>query len=89
MGEMAKRHGDVQKIAIPRPQSIDLEQVNQRVKGLGNIYVKYKSVEQARYARKEFVKQMFSERAVACSYFSERKFEDGDLDIVERIIIDF
>ena len=50
--EMAGRHGDVLKIMIPRPLEIDLEEVKRRVKGLGYIFIKYKSVEQARYARK-------------------------------------
>ena len=49
---MAGRHGDVHKIVIPRPLEIDLEEVKRRVKGLGYIFIKYKSVEQARYARK-------------------------------------
>jgi len=58
--EMANRHGDVFKIVIPKPAEIDLEEVKRRVKGLGFVFIKYKSVEQARYARKEFIKQMFS-----------------------------
>jgi len=57
--EMANRHGDVLKIVIPKPAEIDLEEVKRRVKGLGFVFIKYKSVEQARYARKEFIKQMF------------------------------
>lgn len=50
--EVAKRHGDVVKIVIPRPMEIDLEEVKKRVKGLGYIFIKYKTVEQAKYARK-------------------------------------
>lgn len=49
---MAKRHGDVLKVTIPRPAEIDLEALTKRVKGLGFVFIKYKSVEQARYARK-------------------------------------
>ena len=49
---MAKRHGDVIKVIIPRPREIDLEEVSRRVKGLGFVYIKYRTVDQARYARK-------------------------------------
>lgn len=59
------------------------------MKGLCYIFLKYKNVEQARYARKEFVKTMFSNRSVTCSYFPEKKFDEGELDVIERIIIDF
>lgn len=67
--EMAKRFGDVVKVTIPRPMEIDLEEVKKRVKGLGYVFIKYRTVEYARFARKEFIKQMFSDRSVACSYF--------------------
>ena len=87
--EMAKRFGDVEKMVIPRPMEIDLEEVKRRVKGLGFIFIKYRTVEQARYARKEFIKKMFSDRTVACSYFPEKKLEEGDLDPVEKVVIDF
>ena len=50
--DMAKRHGDILKILIPRPLEIDLTEVQQRVKGLGLVFIKYKTVEQAKYARK-------------------------------------
>ena len=86
---MAKRHGDVVKVLVPRPLEIDLEEVKKRVKGLGFIFIKYRTVEQARYARKEFTKQMFSDRSVACSYFSEKRFDVGELDPIDKIVIDF
>jgi hypothetical protein len=54
--------------------------VKKRVKGLGYIFIKYKTIEQAKYARKEFIKQMFSDRSVACSYFNEKRFDEGELD---------
>ena len=50
--EMAKRHGTVLKVIIPKPAEIDLEEVKRRVKGLGFVFIKYKTLEQARYARK-------------------------------------
>jgi hypothetical protein len=87
--EMAKRFGEVLKLTIPRPAEIDLEVVAQRVKGLGFVFIKYRSVEQAKYARKEFIKQMFSDRSVACSYFPEDRFDEGELDPVEKIVIDY
>lgn len=86
---MAKRYGDVQKLVIPRPLEIDLEVVQKRVKGLGYIFIKYARVDQAKYARKQFIKQMFSDRSVACSYFSEDRFEKGELDPIEKVVIDF
>jgi hypothetical protein len=49
---MSKRHGDVLRVIIPRPMEIDLEEVKKRVKGLGYVFIKYRTVEQARYARK-------------------------------------
>lgn len=70
--DMAKRFGDVIKIVIPRPHEIfDLEQVRTRVKGLGYIFIEYKTVEQAIFARKQFVQKQFSGRSVACSFFNE------------------
>jgi hypothetical protein len=89
VNEMAKRHGDVIRVIVPRPMEIDLEEVKKRVKGLGYVFIKYRTVEQARYARKEFIKCMFSDRSVACSFFPEKKFDEGDLDFLEKIIIDF
>ena len=41
---MAKRHGDILSVMIPRPMEIDLEEVKTRVKGLGYIFIKYKTV---------------------------------------------
>lgn len=41
---MAKRHGDVIKIVIPRPREIDLEDVIKRVKGLGYIFIEYRTI---------------------------------------------
>jgi hypothetical protein len=32
---------------------------------------------------------MFNERSVACSYFNEQRFEEGELDLAEKVIIDF
>jgi hypothetical protein len=32
---------------------------------------------------------MFSEKSVSCGFFSEKKFEEGELDVIDRIIIDF
>lgn len=86
---MAKRHGDVVRVVIPRPMEIDLEEVKKRVKGLGYIFVKYRTVDQAKYARKEFIKQNFSERSVACGFFSEKKLDEGELDVSDKVIIDF
>lgn len=61
VSDMAKRFGDVLQIVIPRPhQVIDLEEVQKRVKGLGYIFIKYKTADQAKYARKEFIKLNFS-----------------------------
>lgn len=42
---MAKRFGDVKKTIIPRPhQVIDLQSVQDRVKGLGYIFIEYKNI---------------------------------------------
>lgn len=59
------------------------------MKGLGYIFIKYRTVEQAKYARKEFIKQMFSDRSVACGFFPEKNLEQGELDVIDRIVIDF
>ena len=70
MLEMAKRFGDVIKVVIPRPHEvIDLQSVQERVKGLGLIFVEYKTIEQAIFARKQFVQKQFSGRSVACAFF--------------------
>ena len=50
--DMAKRFGDVVKLNIPRPMEIDLEEVGRRVKGLGYVFIKYRTSDQAHYARK-------------------------------------
>jgi hypothetical protein len=86
---MAKRHGEVIRVVIPRPMEIDLEEVVRRVKGLGYIFIKYKTADQAKYARKEFIKAMFSGQSVACSYFSEKRFDEDELDPIEKVVIDF
>ena len=49
---MAKRLGDVVEVIVPRPKEIDLEVVQTRVRGLGFVFIKYKRVEQARFARR-------------------------------------
>ena len=68
---MAKRFGDVKKVIIPRPhQVIDLQSVQDRVKGLGYIFIEYKTVEQSIFARKQFIQKQFSGRTVACSFFN-------------------
>lgn len=55
---MAKRFGDVLKVVIPRPhETINLELAPTRVKGLGLIFIQYKSISQAMYARREFIKK--------------------------------
>lgn len=56
---MAKRYG-VMKVIIPPPHEVfDLEEVRTRVKGLGYIFVEYKTVEQAIFARKSLCKNSF------------------------------
>jgi hypothetical protein len=68
--DMAKRYGDVVRVIIPRPHEvINLEEVQKRVKGLGYIFIEYKTVEQAIFARKQFVQKQFSGRSVACGFF--------------------
>ena len=68
--DMAKRFGDVKGLYIPRPHEvIDLQEVQTRVKGLGYIFVEYKTLEQAVFARKQFIQKQFSNRSVACSFF--------------------
>jgi hypothetical protein len=53
---MAKRFGDVVSIVIPRPHEIiNLQEVQNRVKGLGLIFIEYKDVNQAKFARNQLV----------------------------------
>jgi hypothetical protein len=53
---MAKRFGEVVDIFIPRPhQIINLELAPKRVKGLGLIFIEYKDISQAKFARSQFV----------------------------------
>lgn len=59
------------------------------MKGLGYIFVEYKTVEQAIFARKQFVQKQFSGRSVACSFFNEKRFKEGEYDVLEKVIIDF
>jgi hypothetical protein len=67
---MAKRFGDVIRVVIPRPhQVIDLQSVQTRVKGLGYIFIQYKTIDQAIFARKQFIQKQFSNRSVASSFF--------------------
>lgn len=88
--EMAERFGKVLKLIIPRPiQHIDLESVPLRVKGLGYVFVEYENAEIAKRARKQLVTKMFSERSVACGYFDPDRFRQGELDISEKVVINF
>lgn len=42
--DMAKRYGDVVNVIIPRPHEIfNLQQLQTRVKGLGYIFIEYKT----------------------------------------------
>lgn len=42
---MAKRYGEVVKVVIPRPHEvIDLQSVQERIKGLGLIFIEYKTI---------------------------------------------
>ena len=87
---MAKRFGDLLNISIPRPhQEIDLQEVQKRVKGLGYIFLEYKTVDQAVFARKQFIQKQFQGRSVACGYFDQERFNRGELDVNERVVIDF
>ena len=87
---MAKRFGEVVDIYIPRPhQTINLELAPTRVKGLGLIFIEYKTVSDARCARRGFVQKEFSGRPVACCFFDEAKFRQRELDIQDKVIIDF
>jgi splicing factor U2AF subunit len=87
---MAERFGKVISLRIPRPiQHFDLESVPTRVKGLGYVYIEYENVEVARRARKQFVTKMFSERSVACGYFEPDRYKNGELDIADKVIINF
>lgn len=53
---MAKRFGQVVNIIIPRPhQIINLEEAPKRVKGLGLIFIEYIGINEAKFARGQFV----------------------------------
>lgn len=55
---MASRFGEVVDIMIPRPHEvIDLEAMPTRVKGLGLIFIEYKTVTDAKSARAKFVQK--------------------------------
>jgi hypothetical protein len=87
---MAKRFGDVIDVIIPRPHEIvDLQEVQKRVKGLGYIFIQYKTVEQAIFARKQFVQKQFSGRSVTCGFFDEERFKSKEYDIMDKVIINF
>ena len=88
--EMAERFGKLVSMVIPRPiQHIDLESVPLRVKGIGYVYLEYENAEVAKRARKQFVTKMFSDRSVACGYFDPDRYRQGELDISERVVINF
>jgi splicing factor U2AF subunit len=96
--EMAERMGHVISITIPRYFTIlfrpystgfDLESAPRRVKGLGYVFIEYENAEIAKKARKQFVTKMFSGRSVACGYFDPERYKAGELDINEKVIINF
>jgi hypothetical protein len=87
---MAMRFGRVSNIIIPRPhQIINLEEAPKRVKGLGLIFVEYSSINEAKFARSQFVTKEFSGQPVACGFFDEEQFRKEEFDIQERVVIDF
>lgn len=90
--------GTVLSITMPRYYSFlfrpytagfDLESAPRRVKGLGYVFIEYENAEVAKKARKQFVTKMFSERSVACGFFDPQKYKKGELDVNEKVVIDF
>ena len=72
---MAKRFGEVVNVFIPRPHEIiDLEHAPKRVKGLGLIFIEYKSIQDSKNARKKISMKEFSGHPVACTFFDENRY---------------
>jgi hypothetical protein len=66
-----------------------LEEAPKRVKGLGLIFIEYNTINEAKFARSQFVTKEFSGQPVACGFFDEEQFKKEDYDIQEKVIIEF
>jgi len=74
--EECKKHGRILEIEIPRPN------INRsHVPGLGFVYVKYESVENAMMAVKKLNGLLFADRKVEAVYYPEEPFKNHMLDL--------
>ena len=80
MKQESSKFGRVLELKIPRPDPANTK----AVQGLGNVYVHYLNVNQAKAARRSMVKRLFRKRIVEASYLDEKKFDKGELELAEN-----
>mmetsp|Transcript_4549 Transcript_4549/g.6801 ORF Transcript_4549/g.6801 Transcript_4549/m.6801 type:complete len:279 (-) Transcript_4549:3-839(-) len=68
-----QNHGRVEKVVIPRP-------AEGKVKGLGKIFIKFASVDDAQRAERNVSGRKFGERTVLTRYLKENDFAKGEFD---------
>lgn len=69
-----RKYGNLRSCIIPRPVS------GQVVPGLGRVFVEYSLPNEATRARQEVEGRQFGNSVVACDYFDENKYAQGQLD---------
>jgi splicing factor U2AF subunit len=76
MRDECGKYGEVQALRIPRP---DADAAAPQPPGVGRVYVRYASTEQAARARAALHGRKFGGNAVVAAYFEEARLEAGEL----------
>jgi len=71
--EECQKYGQVLSVKIPRPEG-----GNDKIPGLGRIFVEYSAVDEAKEARKQLQGRIFSNNTVEASYHDEAKYAAND-----------
>jgi len=69
-----ERYGEIQELVMPKPSD------GAQVKGLGKVFVMYKSVESAKEACKALEGRSFNDRIVLTRFIKTEDFRTGNLD---------
>lgn len=77
MTNESSKFGRVLEVRIPRPDPEN----KKAVQGLGNVYIHFLNVNQAKAARRSMIKRLFRKRIVEACYLDEKKFELGELEL--------
>lgn len=74
MEEEGRKFGNLQKVVIPRPGD------EGSTGGVGRVFLKYSSCEEAERAQVAMSGRRFDDRTVEVAFFDENKFEQNELD---------